>query len=129
MRTFLLFLSVGLTGCASNYREPDLPANHPANPSAESAVMPHRSMTLAITAQERVAPSLPNGAMHEGHGSDSASVPRGHGDAEGRHRAPTPSDPALYACPMHPEVTADKPGMRCPKCGMALVPHEDGARP
>jgi Heavy metal binding domain len=27
---------------------------------------------------------------------------------------------ALYACPMHPEVTSDKPG-KCSKCGMALV--------
>ncbi len=27
---------------------------------------------------------------------------------------------ATYACPMHPEVTSDKPG-KCPKCGMALV--------
>jgi hypothetical protein len=26
-----------------------------------------------------------------------------------------------YACPMHPEITSDKPG-RCPKCGMNLVP-------
>jgi len=25
-----------------------------------------------------------------------------------------------YTCPMHPEVTGDKPG-DCPKCGMALV--------
>lgn len=27
---------------------------------------------------------------------------------------------ALYACPMHPEVTSDQPG-KCPKCGMTLV--------
>jgi hypothetical protein len=27
----------------------------------------------------------------------------------------------VYTCPMHPEVTSDKPG-RCPKCGMKLVP-------
>ena len=27
---------------------------------------------------------------------------------------------ALYTCPMHPEVTSDKPG-KCPKCGMDLV--------
>ena len=26
-----------------------------------------------------------------------------------------------YVCPMHPEVTSDKPG-KCPKCGMDLVP-------
>jgi manganese oxidase len=27
----------------------------------------------------------------------------------------------VYSCPMHPEVTSDKPG-KCSKCGMALVP-------
>jgi len=26
---------------------------------------------------------------------------------------------AQYTCPMHPEVTSDKPG-KCPKCGMNL---------
>ena len=26
----------------------------------------------------------------------------------------------MYACPMHPEVTSDKPG-KCSKCGMDLV--------
>jgi hypothetical protein len=28
--------------------------------------------------------------------------------------------PMDYSCPMHPEVTSNKPG-KCPKCGMALV--------
>ena len=27
----------------------------------------------------------------------------------------------IYTCPMHPEITQDKPGM-CPECGMQLVP-------
>jgi FtsP/CotA-like multicopper oxidase with cupredoxin domain len=29
-------------------------------------------------------------------------------------------EPAVYACPMHPEVTSPEPG-RCPKCGMKLL--------
>ncbi len=29
-----------------------------------------------------------------------------------------------YVCPMHPEVTSQKEGDKCPKCGMNLV-HQD----
>ncbi len=29
-----------------------------------------------------------------------------------------------YTCPMHPEVTSQKEGDKCPKCGMNLV-HND----
>lgn len=32
----------------------------------------------------------------------------------------------LYQCPMHPEVTSDKPGQKCPTCGMNLVAVEAG---
>lgn len=32
----------------------------------------------------------------------------------------TETDEALYACPMHPEVTGNK-GDKCPKCGMELT--------
>ena len=32
---------------------------------------------------------------------------------------------ASYTCPMHPEVRQDAPG-KCPKCGMKLVPEEEG---
>src|SRR4051794_1587360 len=34
--------------------------------------------------------------------------------------APASSEPTVYSCPMHPEVTSDQPG-RCPKCGMKLL--------
>jgi Cu(I)/Ag(I) efflux system membrane fusion protein len=37
--------------------------------------------------------------------------------------APDEAGPALYACPMHPEVQAHEPGS-CPICGMDLVPAE-----
>lgn len=31
----------------------------------------------------------------------------------------TTTEAKIYTCPMHPEVTSDKPGT-CPKCGMDL---------
>jgi FtsP/CotA-like multicopper oxidase with cupredoxin domain len=35
--------------------------------------------------------------------------------------APTGSGPAVYACPMHPEVVSEAAG-HCPECGMKLLP-------
>jgi hypothetical protein len=35
----------------------------------------------------------------------------------------TAAEKVVYTCPMHPEVTSDKPGT-CPKCGMDLVKKE-----
>ncbi|MBX3226179.1 MAG: hypothetical protein KIT84_28600 [Labilithrix sp.] len=35
--------------------------------------------------------------------------------------APADAGPVVYACPMHPEVTADH-ATKCPKCGMTLAP-------
>jgi hypothetical protein len=34
----------------------------------------------------------------------------------------TDAGATVYACSMHPDVTANEAGHRCPKCGMELVP-------
>jgi hypothetical protein len=40
------------------------------------------------------------------------------------NKSPAKTKAAVYYCPMHPEVTSDKPGI-CPKCQMDLVLKED----
>jgi FtsP/CotA-like multicopper oxidase with cupredoxin domain len=40
---------------------------------------------------------------------------------------PEGAGPVTYVCPMHPEVTSDRPG-RCPKCGMKLLAAGPGAQ-
>jgi multidrug efflux pump subunit AcrA (membrane-fusion protein) len=59
--------------------------------------------------------------LREGDGIESKSQDKIHEGYEGHegHEAATPNK-AVYTCPMHPEVTSDKPG-KCSKCGMDLV--------
>src|SRR6266700_7806702 len=92
-------LVVPAGGCAS---EPKLrpAALDPSNPAAPE------SPPLAVAALSRdgdLPPAAPRAT-----GDD-------HGGSAGKPQA------IIYTCPMHPEVTSDKPG-RCPKCGMNLVP-------
>jgi hypothetical protein len=63
------------------------------------------------------------------HGSSDARNPQAVEGATMLPAAPTAiaatadGGSAVYACPMHPEVTSDRPG-KCPKCGMTFVKRE-----
>jgi hypothetical protein len=54
---------------------------------------------------------------HEGSEPQTPGAEHQHGPAE--------EADAVYACPMHPEVTSSAPGT-CPKCGMTLVKRRKG---
>ncbi len=71
--------------------------------------------------EDRENPPTPIPATRDG--SDQRTPATDHSQ-HGSTTTATQPQPAtattVYTCPMHPEVTSDKPGT-CPKCGMALV--------
>lgn len=103
-----------LGGCASSYSPSSFPPDHPASPEAVGASPVPRSHTLDLEEVDPVGtPSAKEPMEHAGHMKDAPS-----------EASPTlaPTAATLYTCPMHPEVTSDKPGERCPKCNMKLKP-------
>lgn len=146
-RPLLIVTLLALGGCATTYTEPTLPADHPANAAAEQAPPPTRWQTLDLAAADPIVPAQAGAGMdHAGHGmGDNPPVPStqpqpsGRGEESGAHKHEAPSSApkqngnsvgaALYACPMHPEVTSDRPDQRCPKCGMKLKKQDGGKQP
>jgi len=76
------------------------------SPAATSVLDAQRSEDMA------------QGGSHAEHGGTYTHVDVGRSGAQAP--AAEPHQHAVYACPMHPEVTSSSPGT-CPKCGMALV--------
>lgn len=96
----------------------------PESPRMTSREKPSAPMALASAANADVAAPAasttptPQDSHHPQQSGTAGSTAKA--DA-GAPSAPSSSDTqAVYTCPMHPEVTSDRPG-NCPKCGMKLV--------
>jgi hypothetical protein len=94
MKQFLIALAVLVAACSSS--QPD--------PEVETSMHSHHESA-------RTAPALQPDEFDAAAPVSVAEAAKAAGPAQAN---------ALYACPMHPEVTSDKPG-KCPKCGMTLV--------
>lgn len=121
-----------IAGCTGARALVQLPSDHPANPQATASPLPPTSTTLRIVPSSGKAPAtmpfksetdhgeLPHGGSH-----GPASEPHDVDDTDHAHDPVMPEATRVgYACPMHPEVTADQPDQRCPRCGMELVPRD-----
>ncbi len=107
---FLPLAAVLLASCASVPVPATRSTESPAHPGAPEAATPPAVPGLSGGTRDLAPSPVPGQA--NGHGAH--VVP----ETTGAPRA------AVYACPMHPQVTSDKAG-ECPICGMALVASQE----
>ena len=117
MKSRLNWLAFGsalvLVGCTAHTALAPLDPSHPASPDAPEAPMPEPGTLL-----HQHAPS-------EGPPSPRQDHVRGGGARNPSSATKRESGRSEYTCPMHGDVRQPGPG-RCPKCGMTLVPADDG---
>jgi len=145
MKKLALYLTAAFlagSGCAPRSVPNGFPDASPASASAAEATRAPLTCALDEDPPLPGAPSegwsgldaastAPAGESHHhaGHRPASASPPAQHVDHESPEAAHPPDmtkppheeQATTYVCPMHPEVTSDRPG-RCSKCGMNLEP-------
>jgi Heavy metal binding domain len=113
MHPILLAFALLAVACASDSGHDRIPHDAPAAPRTNTdmrTIQP--ASTLKPDAFDTPAPvSVAEAEKARRAAATQAADHSQHGGAQAA---------VVYTCPMHPEVTSDKPGT-CPKCGMDLV--------
>lgn len=101
---------LGLLACAATQVEPAVGDAAHADTETAPVTAPGGALGPEYDPLTTAAPS-----DHEAH--------EGHDDGHTHPTDRTLGEGVKYTCPMHPEVTSDKPA-KCSKCGMDLVPQK-----
>jgi hypothetical protein len=119
-RSTALWLVLGCTGAACSPGPVPISQSprDPSNPSAPEGTVPAVGTAIPTPSGPSSDGAPTERPQHHHHDHTGTAPPGGHTAASDAGAAN-----AVYACPMHPEVTASAPG-RCPKCGMNLVPRK-----
>jgi hypothetical protein len=128
-----VLVSAAVASCASPRppRPTSLDPSNPAAPESQPLVAtalspgPGPPPAAPVPANEgRAAEAATPPAPGAGQRNDQmGSPPARHHNMAGEGGKAGKQPGTIYTCPMHPEVTSDKPGS-CPKCGMRLVAKE-----
>ena len=113
MKQFLIAFAMLLAACSSTRHDSGLDSSmHTDHAHARAPETATPGAALRSDEFDAAAPiSVAEAAKAAGSGEVMT-----HAD----HDAHGEETTAIYACPMHPEVTSTTPG-KCPKCGMTLV--------
>jgi hypothetical protein len=115
MRAFrgaaVVLVSMTIFGGCADPVEVWPPDWHPAHAGSAAPATAYRA--AALTGADPVEPAR-EGVVPPNVGTGEHSHHHDHTDAN------NPEPEVVYVCPMHPDVTSDRPA-KCSKCGMALV--------
>lgn len=110
-------------GCATNVEMPVVSSTHPAHPGGNSAPMMETSLSLNVAENPIVKRSLPIPAEEQAGPERAAMTMEMGSDHAHEHESPDSEASGantMYACSIHPEVTAEKQG-QCDLCGLPLL--------